>query len=113
MNVYEMINQQRQASSAMGQQAAELAATSLHQMEGMAVEQRAELVRLSNSQLEPQNRQSIAGTALSGLHDVALQYRNFLGELAARQNVVTNNIDANDTATKPIIQWWTRTPTLN
>ena len=65
----------------------------------MAAEQRAELTRLSNAHMEAQNRQRMAESALVGLRDVALEHRNFIGELAARQGVTTNNIDARRTTT--------------
>ena len=94
-----MLNQQRQSATALGQQAADLAATTRQQMEGMAAEQRAELTRLSNPHMEAQNRQRMAESALVGLRDVALEHRNFIGGLAARQGVVTNNIDARPTTT--------------
>lgn len=96
---HEMLNQQRQAASAAAQHAENLAALNRQQMAGMQAEQRAELERLSNAHMEAQNRQRIAEGALAGLRDAALEHRNMLAELAARQGHVTNNIDQRQTTT--------------
>ena len=82
----EMLNQQRQAGAAMAQHAENLAALNRQQLLGMQEEQRAELTRLSIAHLEAQNRQRIAEGALVGLRDTALEQRNLLMELAARQH---------------------------
>ncbi len=95
--VHEMLNQQRQSASAFGQQVADLAAATRQQLAGMVAEQRSELVRLSNAHVESENRQCIAESALVGLGDVALETRNFIGELAARQGVVIDNTHARHT----------------
>ena len=65
----------------------------------MQEEQRAELMRLSNAHMEAQNRQRIAEGALVGLRDTALEQRNLLMELAARQGHVTTNMDQRHTTT--------------
>ncbi len=44
--------------------------------------------------MEAQHRHQIAETAWSGQPDVALEHQNSLGELTARQGVVTNNMDS-------------------
>ena len=95
----EMLNQQRQAGAAMAQHAENLAALNRQQLLGMQEEQRAELTRLSNAHMEAQNRQRIAEGALVGLRDTALEQRNLLMELAARQGRVTTNIDQRHTTT--------------
>lgn len=97
--VHEMLNQQRQAGAALQQHAEQLAALNRQQLVGMQEEQRAEMTRLSNAHLEAQNRQRIAEGALVGLRDAALEQRNLIAELAARQGHVTNNIDQRHTTT--------------
>ncbi len=92
-----MLTKQRQSATAFRQQASDLAAATMQQMAGIAVDQRAELVRLSNAHVESQNRQRIVETALVGLCDVALECGTFLRELAARQGMVANDIDARRT----------------
>ena len=96
---HEMLNQQRQAASAMAQQADNLAALHRQQLAGMQEEQRAELTRLSNAHLEAQNRQRIAEGALVGLRNAALEQRKMLVELAARQGHQMTNIDQRHTTT--------------
>ena len=63
--VHEMLNQQRQQASALGQHMSDLSAINRREMAGMQAEQRAELVRLHASGQEAANRQRIAETALS------------------------------------------------
>ena len=100
---HEMLNQQRQAGAAMAQHAENLAALNRQQLLGMQEEQRAELTRLSNAHLEAQNRQRVAEGALVGLRDTALEQRNLLMELAARQGHVTTNIDQRHTDRKSVV----------
>ena len=95
--VHEMLSQQRQQASALGQHMSDLSNINRREMAGMQAEQRAELVRLHAANQEAANRQRIAETALSDLHDMTLAHRGVISELATRQGHVTNNIDARHT----------------
>ena len=83
--VHEMLSQQRQQASALGQHMSDLSNINRREMAGMQAEQRAELVRLHAANQEAANRQRIAGIALSDLHDITLAHRApFLSSPCAR-----------------------------
>ncbi len=53
--VHELLSQQRQPANAFSQQAADLAAATHQQMEGVAAEQCTELIRLGNAHVGPKS----------------------------------------------------------
>ena len=93
--VQEMMQNQKQSSAAMAQHMRDLAEHTRRENAGMAAEQRAQLQHLANAHAQAQNLQRISETALTGLmRDTALEQRNLIQDLAARQGHVTNNIDS-------------------
>ena len=87
------LDQQRQSQQAMQQHMENMANLQAQHAEGLATEQRAELIRLSNAQQEAANRARIAEEALSGLRDTLLEDRARLGRIAEGQGVVHNHVD--------------------
>ena len=102
--VHQMMAHQRQQQTALQQHLSGLNGLNRLQMEGMAAEQRAELIRLGTAQQEAANRAAMAEQALVGLRDVSLEHRNMLGQLAERQGVTQHNIDNRHTSTTIVHQ---------
>ena len=102
--VHQMMAHQRQQQTALQQHLSGLNDLNRQQMEGMAAEQRAELIRLGTAQQEAANRAAMAEQALVGLRDVSLEHRNMLGQLAERQGVTQHNIDNRHTSTTIVHQ---------
>jgi len=102
--VHQMMAHQRQQQTALQQHLSGLSDLNRQQMEGMAAEQRAELIRLGTAQQEAANRAAMAEQALVSLRDVSLEHRNMLGQLAQQQGVVQHNIDNRHTSTTIVHQ---------
>ena len=85
--VHGMMTHQRQQADMLDQHTRNL--TDLHNrsMEGLRLEQRAELERLAAAQSIAANRSRIAEEALQGVRDTMLEHRNFIGQLASQQGV--------------------------
>ena len=85
--VHGMLTHQRQQAGAIDQHARNLHDLHTRSMEGLRMEQRAELERLAAAQNIAANRSRIAEEALQGVRDTMLEHRNFIGQLASQQGV--------------------------
>ena len=85
--VHGMMTHQRQQADMLDQHARNLQALHNRSVEGLRLEQRAELERLAAAQSIAANRSRIAEEALQGVRDTMLEHRNFIGQLASQQGV--------------------------